>query len=109
MNVNITESAQAKLRELLDSQDEENLRFRVFVQGGGCSGFRYGFTFDDQIIDDQDWTFNAGDVPCVVDQLSYSYLADAVVDFEHSPFNSSFIVKNPKAVSTCGCGESFAV
>ena len=105
----ISESAQSKLKELFESQDEQNLRFRVFVQGGGCSGFRYGFTFDDQIIEDQDWLFEAGSVPCVVDQLSASYLSEAVVDYEDSPFNSAFIVKNPQAVSTCGCGESFAV
>ena len=89
-------------------EDNENLRLRVFVSGGGCSGFEYGFTFDDEIEDDDIEVENSG-VSLVVDSLSFEYLVGSSIDYLEDLQGSRFVVINPNAVSTCGCGNSFSV
>lgn len=104
----ITENAVNKLRELKAEENDENLKFRVFVQGGGCSGFRYGFTFDNQQNED-DFDFPYENLTIVVDSMSMQYLNNAQIDYSEDDMGSSFTVKNPQAATTCGCGSSFGV
>lgn len=104
----VTEPAVAKLRELIAEEGNPNLMLRVFVQGGGCSGFQYGFTFDEQQNQD-DFDFEFDTVKVVVDAMSMQYLEQASVDYQDEFLSSGFVIKNPQAVSTCGCGSSFSV
>ena len=104
----ITKNAVTKLRELKAEENNENLKFRVFVQGGGCSGFRYGFTFDDQQNED-DFDFSYEDLTVLVDAMSMQYLNDAQIDYSEDDLGSNFTVKNPNAATTCGCVSSFSV
>jgi iron-sulfur cluster insertion protein len=101
----ITESAQAKISEVL--ADEPKSKLRMFIQGGGCAGFSYGFTIDDEQNDD-DFEFPAGASSVLVDSLSLQYLEGAVVDYKDDLEGSRFSISNPKASSTCGCGSSFS-
>ena len=103
-----SDQAAKKVRALTMEEDNENLRLRVFVSGGGCSGFEYGFTFDDEIEDDDIEVENSG-VSLVVDSLSFEYLAGSSIDYLEDLQGSRFVVINPNAVSTCGCGNSFSV
>ena len=103
-----SDSAARKVRELLDEENNPNLKLRVFVTGGGCSGFQYGFTFDELVADD-DTAVDIDDVTVLVDPLSYQYLAGAQVDYEEGLEGSRFLVKNPNASTTCGCGSSFSI
>jgi iron-sulfur cluster insertion protein len=80
----------------------------VFVQGGGCSGFQYGFTFDEEQAED-DWDFAAGSVKVLVDSMSMQYLQGADIDYQESLQGASFVINNPQATTTCGCGSSFSV
>ena len=89
-------------------EGNDDLKLRVFVTGGGCSGFSYGFTFDDAIADDDAVVEREG-VTMVVDSLSYQYLLGAEVDYEEGLQGSAFVVNNPNAAATCGCGNSFAI
>lgn len=101
-------SAVIKLREILAEENNPNTKLRVFVQGGGCSGFQYGFTLDqDQNEDDFDFTFD--EVKVLVDSMSFQYLQGAEIRWNESDMGSSFIINNPQAVSTCGCGASFSI
>lgn len=104
----LSESAQIKVRELLNEENDPELSLRVFVTGGGCSGFQYGFTFDDDPADDD--TLIEGDgIRVLVDSLSYSYLEGSLLDYHEGLEGSKFSVVNPAAASTCGCGSSFAL
>ena len=106
--IDLTDSAVAKLRELVTEEDNPNLMLRVFVQGGGCSGFQYGFTFDES-LNEGDFDFNYDDVRVVVDSMSMEYLRGASIDFQDNLAGSNFVINNPLATSTCGCGSSFSV
>jgi len=101
-------SAVIKLREILAEENNPDTKLRVFVQGGGCSGFQYGFTLDqEQNEDDFDFTFE--EVKVLVDSMSFQYLQGAEIRWDESDMGSSFVINNPQAVSTCGCGSSFSV
>ena len=103
-----SDQAAKKVRALVTEEDNENLRLRVFVSGGGCSGFEYGFTFDDEIEEDDIEIENRG-VSLVVDVLSFEYLAGSSIDYLEDLQGSRFVVINPNAASTCGCGNSFSI
>lgn len=100
----ITETAQAKIADLLAEENNPKLKVRAFVQGGGCSGFQYGFTLDEEQNDDD---FEISGV--LVDSMSMQYLTGAVIDFKDDIHGSSFSITNPNAQTTCGCGSSFSV
>jgi iron-sulfur cluster insertion protein len=102
----ITASAINKVRDLLVEEKLPNGALRMFVQGGGCSGYQYGFTFDEEIAQDDFVTENEG-VKVVVDVISSQYLQGATLDYKEEKFNSQFVISNPNAKSTCGCGSSF--
>jgi iron-sulfur cluster insertion protein len=102
----ITASAINKVRDLLVEEKLPNGALRMFVQGGGCSGYQYGFTFDEEIAEDDFVTENEG-VKVVVDMISSQYLQGATLDYKEEKFNSQFVISNPNAKSTCGCGSSF--
>mgnify|MGYP000111976563 FL=1 len=104
----LTDKAVAKVRALIDEECNEELKLRVFVTGGGCSGFQYGFTFDELAADD-DTAVEKDGVTALVDPMSYQYLAGAHVDYIEGLEGSRFVVTNPNADTTCGCGSSFSV
>ena len=103
----LTDNAAKKVRHLRDQEGNQDLMLRVYVTGGGCSGFSYGFNFEDQLGDD-DATFNNADVSLVVDSLSYQYLNGSTIDYVEGLEGSRFTVNNPNATTTCGCGSSFS-
>ena len=103
----IQPSAVTKLRELRAEENNPALKFRVFVQGGGCSGMQYGFTFDEAQNED-DFDFQFEDLTVLVDAMSMSYLADADIRWQESAMGASFVIDNPQAETTCGCGSSFS-
>lgn len=103
-----TDRAAAKVRLLIDEEGNEGLKLRVFVTGGGCAGFQYGFTFDELVAEDDAIIENEG-VNLVVDSMSYQYLVGGSVDYTEGLEGSRFIVDNPNAETTCGCGSSFSV
>ena len=102
-----TESAADKVKQLIDEEGNNNLKLRVFVQGGGCSGFQYGFTFD-EIANDDDTTMTKNGVSLLIDAMSYQYLVGAEIDYKEDLQGAQFVIKNPGASSTCGCGSSFS-
>ena len=102
-----TDAAAAKVRELLTEENNPALKLRVFVQGGGCSGFQYGFTFDEDVADD-DTTIERDGVQLLVDPMSFQYLVGAEIDYKDDLEGSQFVIRNPNANTTCGCGSSFA-
>ncbi len=102
------DSAALKVKSLIEQEGNENLMLRVFVTGGGCSGFQYGFTFDDDVAEDDSKIDKEG-VTMVVDPMSYQYLVGAEVDYEEGLDGSRFVVRNPAAKTTCGCGSSFSI
>ena len=106
--INLTDPCVAKIVELLAEENNPYLKLRVFVTGGGCSGFNYGFTFDETQNDD-DFLIDKGAVKVLVDEMSYQYLVGAVIDFKESLQGSQFAISNPNATTTCGCGSSFGV
>ena len=106
--ISLTDRAAAKVRELRDEEGNAELKLRVYITGGGCSGFSYGFTFDESIKDDDTLVAN-GDVSLLVDAMSIQYLAGSQVDYESGLMGSRFVVSNPNATSTCGCGSSFSI
>lgn len=103
-----TDAAALKAKALIEDEGNPDLKLRVFVQGGGCSGFQYGFTFDDK-VNEGDHTLDNNGVTLVVDPMSYEYLAGAEVDYRESLEGSMFVINNPNATTTCGCGSSFSV
>ncbi|MDR1994470.1 iron-sulfur cluster insertion protein ErpA [Azonexus sp.] len=102
-----TDSAVAKVKELIDEEGNPALKLRVFVTGGGCSGFQYGFTFDEEVSED-DTTLEKGGVTLLIDPMSYQYLIGAEIDYSEGLEGSQFVIRNPNATSTCGCGSSFS-
>jgi iron-sulfur cluster insertion protein len=106
--ITITESAQSKITDILAEEGNPDLKLRMFVQGGGCSGFSYGFTFDTEQNDD-DFTFEVGKTNMLVDSMSFQYLEGAVVDYKEDLQGSRFSITNPQATTTCGCGSSFSI
>ncbi len=102
-----TDSAADKVRELLVEEGKDNLKLRVFVQGGGCSGFQYGFTFDEETNED-DTVMEKNGVQLLIDAMSYQYLVGAEIDYKEDLEGAQFVIKNPNATTTCGCGSSFS-
>jgi iron-sulfur cluster insertion protein len=107
MKINITEAATVKIADLLAEENNPKLKVRMFVQGGGCSGFSYGFTFDEEKNED-DWEFEAGQSSVLIDAMSANYVDGAEIDYHEDLYESKFKITNPSAVSTCGCGSSFS-
>jgi iron-sulfur cluster insertion protein len=103
-----TDSAASKVRELVDEEGNPNLKLRVFVQGGGCSGFQYGFTFD-EITNEDDTQMSKNGVTLLIDAMSLQYLVGAEIDYKDDLQGAQFVIKNPNATTTCGCGSSFSV
>jgi iron-sulfur cluster insertion protein len=104
-----TDSAATKVAELIAEEGNPELKLRVFVQGGGCSGFSYGFTFD-EIANEDDTTMTKNGVSLLIDAMSYQYLVGAEIDYKDDLDGAQFVIKNnPGATSTCGCGSSFSV
>ena len=103
-----TDSAANKVRELIIEEGNPDLKLRVFVNGGGCSGFQYGFTFD-EILNDDDTVMEKDGVKLLIDPMSYQYLVGAEIDYTEGLEGSQFVIRNPNATSTCGCGSSFSV
>jgi len=108
MSLTFHSAAAEKVKEIMDEDPEvtENISLRVFIQGGGCSGFQYGFTFDETKDDDE--VVVTDGVTLVVDPLSLQYLDGSEIDYSNDHFNSQFIIRNPNVQTTCGCGSSFA-
>ena len=103
-----SDNAVAKVRELIEEEGNPNLKLRVFVTGGGCSGFQYGFTFEEEIKDD-DTQMQKGGVTLLIDSMSLQYLVGAEIDYTEGLEGSQFVIRNPNATTTCGCGSSFSV
>ena len=106
--VNFTDNAVSKVKELIEEEGSPDLKLRVFVSGGGCSGFQYGFTFEESINDD-DTKVVKDSVTLLIDPMSLQYLTGAEIDYQDNVQGSQFVIKNPQATSTCGCGSSFSV
>ena len=104
----VTESARAKILDILAEENNPDLKLRIFVQGGGCSGFSYGFTLDETVNED-DFNLEFGQLQLLVDAMSQQYLQGAQVDYKEELMGSEFVIRNPNAVTTCGCGASFSV
>lgn len=102
-----TDSAAGKVKELIEEEGNPGLKLRVFVTGGGCSGFQYGFTFDEEVNED-DTTMEKSGVTLLIDPMSYQYLVGAEIDYSEGLEGSQFVIRNPNATSTCGCGSSFS-
>ena len=102
-----TDAAADKVKQLIDEEGNPELKLRVFVQGGGCSGFQYGFTFDEAINEDDTVMDKAG-VQLLIDSMSYQYLVGAEIDYKDDLNGAQFVIKNPNATSTCGFGSSFS-
>lgn len=103
-----TDSAAAKVADLIAEEGNDELKLRVFVQGGGCSGFQYGFTFD-EVVNEDDTTMTKNGVSLLIDAMSYQYLLGAEIDYKEDLQGSQFVIRNPNASTTCGCGSSFSV
>lgn len=102
-----TASAADKVKGLIEEEGDENLMLRVFVAGGGCSGFQYGFTFDDE-IQEGDTEVDNGGVKLLIDPMSFQYLQGAEIDYTEGLEGAQFVIRNPNATTTCGCGSSFS-
>ncbi len=102
-----SDAAAKKVKELIDEEDNSELMLRVFVSGGGCSGFQYGFTFD-ETIGDGDTTVENGGVTLLIDPMSFQYLVGAEIDYSEGLEGAQFVIRNPNATTTCGCGSSFS-
>ena len=102
-----SDSAANKVKQLIEEEGNPDLKLRVFVTGGGCSGFQYGFTFDETTNED-DTTMQKAGVTLLIDPMSLQYLAGAEIDYQEGIEGAQFVIKNPNATSTCGCGSSFS-
>jgi iron-sulfur cluster insertion protein len=102
-----TDAAASKVKDLIEEERNDALKLRVFVSGGGCSGFQYGFTFDEK-IQDGDTKVEKNGVTLLVDPMSFQYLTGAEIDYKEDLEGSQFVIKNPNATTTCGCGSSFS-
>ncbi len=103
-----TENAANKVRTLIEEEDNEALKLRVFITGGGCSGFQYGFTFD-ETVNEGDTVVETNGVTLLVDPMSFQYLIGAEIDYNEGIEGAHFVIRNPNATTTCGCGSSFSV
>ena len=103
-----SEAAAIKVKELIDDEGNEALMLRVFISGGGCSGFQYGFTFDEE-IGEGDTVVENGGVKLLIDPMSFQYLSGAEIDYSEGMEGAQFVIRNPNAQTTCGCGSSFSV
>jgi iron-sulfur cluster insertion protein len=103
-----TDAAASKVRALIEEEGNPDLKLRVFVSGGGCSGFQYGFTFDEMTNED-DTAMEKNGVTLLIDPMSYQYLVGAEIDYQEGLEGAQFVIKNPNAQTTCGCGSSFSV
>lgn len=103
-----TDSAANKVKDLVLEEGNPELKLRVFVQGGGCSGFQYGFTFD-EVVNDDDTQLDKNGVQLLIDPMSLQYLAGAEIDYKEDLQGAQFVIRNPNAASTCGCGSSFTI
>jgi len=106
--IQVSPNAVAKVRSLLEEEGNQELKLRVYVTGGGCSGFQYGFSFDEELTED-DTRIEKDGITVVVDAMSYPYLVGSRVDYQEGLQGSKFTVENPNAASTCGCGSSFSI
>ncbi len=106
--VHFTDNAALKVKSLIAEENNPNLKLRVYITGGGCSGFQYGFTFDETINDD-DTQIKNQDVSLLIDPMSFQYLVGAEIDYKSDLNGEQFIIRNPNAKTTCGCGSSFSV
>ncbi|KAF0202371.1 MAG: iron-sulfur cluster insertion [Gallionellaceae bacterium] len=103
-----TDNAANKVKQLIEEEGNAELKLRVFVSGGGCSGFQYGFTFD-EVSNEDDTVLDKNGVKLLIDPMSFQYLAGAEIDYQEGLEGSQFVIKNPNATTTCGCGSSFSV
>jgi iron-sulfur cluster insertion protein len=106
--LNFTDSAASKVKELIDDEGNDSLMLRVFISGGGCSGFQYGFTFD-ETSGEGDTVIERGGVKLLVDPMSIQYLSGSEIDYSEGIEGAQFVIRNPNAKTTCGCGSSFSV
>ncbi len=106
--LNISDAVVAKVSEMLAEEGDPSLKLRIFVTGGGCSGFQYGFSFDDEVKED-DFAVHKAPITVLVDAMSLQYLTGAEIDYEDKLEGARFVIRNPNASSTCGCGSSFSV
>ena len=104
----ITENARAKIADIIAEENNPNIKVRAFVQGGGCSGFQYGFTFEETVNED-DTQVERDSVTLLIDPMSLQYLVGAEIDYQDNLQGSQFVIRNPNATTTCGCGSSFSV
>ncbi|MBS0003102.1 MAG: iron-sulfur cluster insertion protein ErpA [Thioalkalivibrio sp.] len=102
-----TDAAATKVKSLIEEENNNDLKLRVFVSGGGCSGFQYGFTFD-ETIGEGDTVVENGGVTLLIDPMSFQYLAGAEIDYSEGLEGAQFVIRNPNATTTCGCGSSFS-
>lgn len=107
-SINLSSRAVQKVRDLVSEEENDQLKLRVFITGGGCSGFQYGFTFDELVADD-DTALQTDGVTLVVDPMSLQYLVGSIVDYTEGLEGSRFVINNPNATATCGCGSSFSI
>jgi len=105
--VDFTDAAALKVKSLIEEEENENLKLRVYITGGGCSGFQYGFTFDEDIEEGDSTITNEG-VMLLIDSISYQYLENAEIDYKEDIKGAQFVIRNPNAKTTCGCGSSFS-
>jgi len=103
-----TDNAAKKVGVLIAEEENDNLKLRVYISGGGCSGFQYGFTFDEEVNEDDTQIENGG-VTVLIDSMSIGYLSGAEIDFKEDLSGAQFVIRNPNASTTCGCGSSFSV
>jgi iron-sulfur cluster insertion protein len=107
MPIIFTDSAASKVHALIEEEGNNNLKLRVYISGGGCSGFQYGFTFDEEVNDD-DTCVEKNGVTVLIDAMSISYLTGAEIDYKEDISGAQFVIRNPNATTTCGCGSSFS-
>ena len=107
-SINLSANAVRKVQELVTEEENAALKLRVYITGGGCSGFQYGFSFDEEMADD-DTAIEEGGVTLLVDPMSFQYLVGAEVDYSEGFEGARFVINNPNAATTCGCGSSFTV
>lgn len=105
--VSFTNNAASKVKNLISEEGNDQLKLRVFVTGGGCSGFQYGFSFE-EVTQEDDTALEKDGVTLLIDPMSYQYLAGAEIDYQESVEGAQFVIRNPNATSTCGCGSSFS-
>ena len=106
--ITITESAKIKINDILYDEGNPNLMLRTFVQGGGCSGFQYGFTLE-EVKNEDDFEIDTGSFKVVIDSMSLMYMEGATIDYKEELMSSTFVINNPNAQSSCGCGSSFSI